>query len=47
VQTIRQLKAAFHREWQQLSQQDSRCLTGGVRHRVEAIIQPRGGYNRY
>ena len=47
VQTIRQLKAALHRECQQLSQQDSRCLTGGMRHRVEAIIQPRGGYNRY
>jgi hypothetical protein len=29
VQSIRQLEAALHREWQQLSQQDIRCLTGG------------------
>ena len=47
VQNIRQLKAALHRELQQLSQQDSRCLTGGMRRRVEAIIQVRGGYKRY
>ena len=47
VQNIRQLEAALHREWQQLSQQDIRCLTGGMRHRVEAVIQARGGYTRY
>jgi transposase len=47
VQNIRQLEAALHREWQQLSQQDIRCLTGGMRHRVEAIIQTHGGYNWY
>jgi hypothetical protein len=28
VQNIRQLEAALHREWQQLSQQDIRRLTG-------------------
>jgi isopentenyl phosphate kinase len=39
VQTIRQLEAVLHREWQQLSQQDIRRLTGGMRRRVEAIIQ--------
>jgi hypothetical protein len=27
VQNIRQLEAALHRKWQQLSQQDIRCLT--------------------
>ena len=43
VQTIRQLEAALHREWQQLSQQDIRRLTGGMRRRVEAVIQARGG----
>jgi hypothetical protein len=42
VQTIRQLEAALHREWQQLSQQDIPRLTGGMRRRVEAIIQARG-----
>ena len=31
VQNIRQLEAAFHREWQQLLQQDIRRLTGGMR----------------
>jgi hypothetical protein len=30
VQNIRQLEAALHREWQQLSQQDIRRLTGGI-----------------
>jgi cobalamin biosynthesis protein CobD/CbiB len=38
VQTFRQLEAALHREWQQLSQQDIRRLTGGMRRRVEAVI---------
>ena len=47
VQNIRQLEAAFHREWQQLSQHDIRRLTGGMRRRVEAVIQARGGYTRY
>ena len=46
VQKIRQLEATFHREWQQLSQQDIRRLTGGMRRRVEAVIQARGGYTR-
>ena len=34
---------ALHREWQQLSQQDIRRLTGGMRRMVEAVIQARGG----
>ena len=42
VQNIRQLEAALHREWQQLSQQDTRRLIGGMKRRVEAVIQPRG-----
>jgi hypothetical protein len=41
VQNIRQLEAVLHREWQQLSQQDFRRLTGGMRRRVEA--QERNG----
>ena len=40
VQIIRQLEA-LHREWQQLSQQDIRRLTGGMRCRVDAVIQAR------
>ena len=47
VQNIRQLEAALHQEWQQLSQQDIRRLTGGMRRRVEAVIQTRRGYTRY
>ena len=47
VQNIRQLEAALRREWQQLSQQDIRRITGGMRRRIEAIIQPRWGYIRY
>jgi hypothetical protein len=34
VQNIRQLEAALHREWQKLSQQDIRRLTGEMRRRV-------------
>ena len=47
VQNIRQLEAALHREWQKLSQQDIQRLTGGMRRRVDAVIQARGGYTRY
>jgi hypothetical protein len=47
VQNIRQMEAALHREWQQLSQQDIRRLTGGMRRRIEAVIQARGGYTRH
>ena len=43
VQNICQLEAALHQEWQQLSQQDIRRLTGEMRRRVEAVIQTRGG----
>jgi ABC-type lipoprotein export system ATPase subunit len=46
VRNIRQLEAALHREWQQLSQQDIRRLTGGMRRRVEAVIQARGGISQ-
>ena len=47
VQNIRQLEAALHREWQQLSQQDIRRLTGRMRRRVDVVIPARGGYTRY
>ena len=47
VQNIRQLEAALHREWQQLSQQDIHRLTGGMRRKVEAVNQARGGSTRY
>jgi transposase len=47
VQNIRQVEAALHCEWQQLSQQGIRRLTGGMRRRIEAVIRARGGYTRY
>ena len=47
VQNICQLEAALHQEWQQLSQQDIRRLTGGMRRRAEAVIQAHGGYTQY
>jgi hypothetical protein len=47
VQNILQLEAALHREWQQLSQQDIRRLTGGMRRGAKAVIQARGSYTRY
>jgi isopentenyl phosphate kinase len=47
VQNFRQLEEALHRAWQQLSQQDIPHLTGGMRCKVEAVIQARGGYTRY
>jgi hypothetical protein len=47
VQSIRQLEAALHREWQQLSQPDIRRLTGGMRRKVVGVIQAQGGYIRY
>jgi transposase len=46
VQNIRQLEAALHREWLQLSQHDIQRLTGGMRRRVETVIQARRGYKR-
>jgi hypothetical protein len=46
-QNIRQFETALHREWQQLSQQDIRRLTGGMRRGVKAVIQARGNYTRY
>jgi transposase len=47
VQNIHQLEEALYREWQQLSQQDIRRLTGGMRRRIEAVIKACGGYTRY
>ena len=47
VQNIRQLEAALHREWQQLSEQDIRRLTVEMRRRVEAVIKARKGCTRY
>jgi transposase len=47
VQNICQLEAALHREWQQLSQQDIRSITAGLRRMVEVVIQTRGGSTRY
>lgn len=47
VQNLRELEAALHREWGQLPREQIRRMTGGMRHRVEAVIQARGGFTRY
>jgi hypothetical protein len=39
VQNIRQLEAALHQEWQQLSQQDIRRLTGGMKRKVAVTYE--------
>jgi hypothetical protein len=46
VENVHQLEAVLHREWQQLSQEDIQRLTGGMRRRVDAVIQACGGYTR-
>ena len=46
-QNLRQLEAALHQEWRQLTMQQIQRLTGGMRRRVEAVIQAQGGYTPY
>jgi transposase len=48
VQNICQLNAASHREWQQLSHQDTRRLTGAMRRMVEAVrdLNPGSGLGK-
>ncbi|KAK7106329.1 hypothetical protein V1264_017595 [Littorina saxatilis] len=47
VQTLRELEAALHREWLQVTREQIRRLTGGMRRRVDAVIRARGGFTRY
>ncbi|KAK7113277.1 hypothetical protein V1264_012589 [Littorina saxatilis] len=47
VQTLRELEAALHREWLQVTREQIRRLTGGMRRRVDAVIWARGGFTRY
>ena len=46
-QTLDELEAALHREWQQLTIHQIQRLTGGMRHKVEAVIRTHGGFTRY
>ncbi|KAK7097775.1 hypothetical protein V1264_004706 [Littorina saxatilis] len=47
VQTLCELEAALHREWLQVTREQIRRLTGGMRRRVDAVIRARGGFTRY
>ncbi|KAK7089854.1 hypothetical protein V1264_024905 [Littorina saxatilis] len=47
VQTLRELEAALHREWLQVTREQIRRLTGGMRRRVDAVIRARGGFTLY
>ena len=47
VQTLLELEAALHREWQQIPQQRIQCLVQGMRRRLDATIAVQGGYIKY
>ena len=47
IVNLQQQEQALHQEWQNLSQNRIRRLTGSMRRRVEAVIRARGGYTRY
>lgn len=47
VQNLFQLEAALHDEWQRLPRDRIRRFTSGMRRRVQAVIQARGGYTKY
>ena len=46
-QNLHQLEAALHEEWRQLPMQRFQRLVRGMRRRLEAVIQVRGGSTRY
>ena len=47
VQTILELEAALHQEWQQISQQRIQRLVQGMRRRLDATFAVQGGYIKY
>ena len=47
VQTLLELEAALHQEWQQIPQQQIQRLVQGMRRRLDAIIAVQGGYIKY
>ena len=47
VQTLLELEAALHREWQQIPQQRIQRLVQGMRRRLDATIAVQGGYIKY
>ena len=47
VQTLLELEAALHREWQQIPQQRIQRLVKGMRRRLDAAIAVQGGYIKY
>ena len=46
-QNLAQLEAALHEEWQQFPQERFQRLVRGMRRRLQAVIQVRGGSTRY
>ena len=47
VQTLLELEAALHREWQQIPQQRIQRLVQGMRRRLDATIAVQEGYIKY
>ena len=47
VQTLFELEATLHREWQQIPQQRIQRLVQGMRRRLDATIAVQGGYIKY
>ncbi|WP_425495306.1 transposase [Paenibacillus tengchongensis] len=45
VQTLDELTAGLHEEWQRIPQNQIRRMIQGMRRRLEAVV--RGGYTRY
>ena len=47
VQTLLELEAALHREWQQIPQQRIQHLVQGMRRHLDVSIAVQGGYIKY
>ena len=47
AQNLAELEAALHREWRQIPQRQIQHLVQGMRRRLRAVINVRGGYTRY
>ena len=47
AQNLAKLEAALHREWRQIPKRQIQRLVQGMRRRVRAVINVRGGHTRY
>ena len=47
VQTLNELTAAVHEEWNRSHQNEIQRLVIGMRRRLEAVVRVQGDYTRY